>query len=130
MEEHVEAVNALLKDINGPRTEAEVDEEEWFGIEDDEPLVEDVDYEEEYVDEDKYTTVTVETVDISKDGLVRVADEDSEDETPESDEKPVEKELAGKKIWPKKTKKKKFRYESKVERRITRGKQKAEQMRS
>jgi len=77
------------------------------------------------VDEDRYTTVTVEEVDVSKEGLLKVVDEDS-DEAP--DLVPVEKEGredTSKKKWPKKEKKKKFRYESKAERKVTRGKQKA-----
>lgn len=124
LEEHVEAVNALLKDVNSAGTEEEEDDDEWGGIEEDRPVVEDVDHEEEYVDEDRYTTVTVEAVDVSKEGLVKVADEDS-DEPPEADPKPAEKETSGKKVWPKKPRKQKFRYESKAERRFTRGKQKA-----
>jgi len=85
-----------------------------------------VDHEEEYIDEDRYTTVTVEAVDVSKDGLHKVADEDSSDETMQlEDTKPVEKAESGKKVWPKKPKKKKFRYETKAERKITRAKQKS-----
>ena len=125
LEEHVEAVNALLKDANGTGTEEDEDDGEWGGIEEEQPAVEDVDHEEEYVDEDRYTTVTVETVDVSKEGLVKVGDEDSEDEIPEADTKLAEKETSGKKVWPKKPRKQKFRYESKAERRFTRGKQKA-----
>lgn len=81
-----------------------------------------VDHEEEYIDEDKYTVVTVEAVDISKDGLQRVADEEEE---VEREIKPVVKEEKAKKVWPKKPRKQKFRYESKAERKVTRGKQKA-----
>lgn len=126
LEEHVEAVNALLKDVNGTGTEEEEEDDgEWGGIEDEQPAVEDVDHEEEYVDEDRYTTVTVEAVDVSKEGLVKIGVEESEDEVAEADKKPVEKEASGKKVWPKKPRKQKFRYESKAERRFTRGKQKA-----
>ena len=125
MEEHVEAVNALLKDVNGGGADEDDDEDVWNGIEDEEPVVDAVDHEEEYIDEDRYTTVTVEAVDVSKEGLVKVGEEDSEDETAEADTKPVEKEASGKKVWPEKPKKKKFRYESKAERKVTRGKQKA-----
>jgi ribosomal RNA-processing protein 17 len=125
LEEHVEAVNALLKDVNGLGAEAEEEDDEWGGIEGGEPVVDPVDHEEEYIDEDRYTTVTVEVVDVSKEGLVKVADEDSEDEALEMDTKPAENEVSGKKVWPKKPRKQKFRYESKAERKFTRGKQKA-----
>ena len=119
LEEHVQAVNSLLEDMRAPVE----DEGEWGGFED-EPVVEAVDHEEEYVDEDRYTTVTVEAVDVSKEGLQKVVDEDESEDTLET-EKPVEKEEDGKKKWPKKPQKKKFRYESKAERKVTRGKQKA-----
>lgn len=84
-----------------------------------------MDHEEEYIDEDRYTTVTVEAVDVSKEGLTKVGEEDSSNETAEADPKPVEKEASKKKVWPKKERKKKFRYESKAERKFTRTKQKA-----
>lgn len=125
MEEHVEAVNALLKDVNEAGADEDDDEDVWNGIEDEEQVVEAVDHEEEYIDEDRYTTVTVEAVDISKEGLTKVGEEDSDEEAPGADTKPVENEALGKKVWPKKPKKKKFRYESKAERKVTRGKQKA-----
>jgi ribosomal RNA-processing protein 17 len=123
LEEHVEAVNALLKDVNGAGVEEEEDDE-WGGIEDKEPAMEAVDHEEEYIDEDRYTTVTVEAVDVSKEGLMKVREDDSDNEIPEEDAKPVGKE-SSRKVWPKKPKKNKFRYESKAERKITRVKQKA-----
>ena len=124
LEEHVEAVNLLLKDVNGATEEEDVDDE-WGGIEDEELALEAVDHEEEYIDEDRYTTVTVEAVDISKEGLTNVREEDSDHEELEEDAKPVVKEALGKKVWPKKSKKKRFRYESKAERKVTRVKQKA-----
>jgi ribosomal RNA-processing protein 17 len=89
------------------------------------PVVEPVDHEEEYIDEDKYTTVTVEAVDISKVGFSKSRGEDSEDESDKEAPALVEKEEKPKKAWPKKAPKKKFRYESKAERKVTRGKQKA-----
>jgi ribosomal RNA-processing protein 17 len=125
LEAHVEAVNAILKDTWIPGEEADAGEGEWGGIEDDEVVVPElVDHEEEYIDEDKYTTVTVEELDVSKEGLLRVADEDESEDTLEAEVKPVEEEKKGKQ-WPKKPRKKKFRYESKAERKVTRGKQKA-----
>ena len=114
-----------MKDVDGPGTEGEEDDDEWGGFQDDKPVVENLDHEEEYIDEDRYTTVTVEAVDVSKEGLVKVGDEESEDEKPEVDPQPAEKEVSAKKVWPKKPKKQKFRYESKAERKVTRGKQKA-----
>lgn len=127
MEEHVNAVNALLRDVECGKGSEE--DESWGGIEDEGDMVvkavEVLDHEEEYVDEDRYTTVTVEAVDVSKDGLLKVVDEESDDRKEEEYAKPVEKEEMGKKKWPKKERKKKFRYESKAERKVTRGKQKA-----
>lgn len=102
-----------------------------------------MDHEEEYVDEDKYTTVTVETVDIDRDGFKRRREtdeegvEDVEDGTGADDsEKDAAKDVTakkadGKRVWTKekpkgdrpKKKKKKFRYENKTERRATRDKQ-------
>ena len=89
------------------------EEEDWPGI----------DHEQEYIDEDRYTTVTVEAVDVSKAGLQRVAEEHEEELV--KDYKPASDESKQKKQWPKKEKKQKFRYESKAERRATRSKQKA-----
>ena len=131
MEEHVNAVNALLQDVEGGIGGGEGSEEEdvWGGIEDEGDTavkaVEVLDHEEEYVDEDRYTTVTVEAVNVSKEGLQKVADDDSDPEKEVEYAKPAEKEETGKKKWPKKERKKKFRYESKAERKVIRGKQKA-----
>lgn len=99
-----------------------------------------VDHEDEYVDEERFTTVTVEAVDISKDGLRAVA-EDEEDGTEKQDGGTSElkekernkiarassgklrsKEKGAKGLGTTK-KKKKFRYESKGERKIERVKQ-------
>jgi len=115
-----------LKEVRDPGVERETSDEEdtWEGIPDDEPVVEVVDREEEYVDEDRYTTVTVEAVDISKEGFAKSGIEESDDSEKEVP-KLVEKEEKTKKVWPKKAPKKKFRYESKAERKATRGKQKA-----
>jgi ribosomal RNA-processing protein 17 len=92
--------------------------------------VEPIDHEEEYIDEDRYTTVTVEEVGVSKDGL-HTAAEDEEDEL-EGKKKAAaaakaakEAKANPKKQWPKKEKKKPFRYETKTERKIGRAKQKS-----
>jgi len=129
LQEHVEAVNRALKEVGVIGTgegETEEDEDAWGGIEDEEKAAapEVLDHEEEYVDEDRYTTVTIEAVDVSKEGLKKVAEDDEEgDQAPEL--VPAEgKEDDGKKKWPKKPRKQKFRYESKAERKFTRGKQK------
>ncbi|KAL4908137.1 nucleolar protein 12-domain-containing protein [Aspergillus multicolor] len=106
-------------------TSSEAEEDEWDGFE--EPPA--VDYEAEYIDEDKYTTVTVEEMDPSKEGLLQ-PDDDSSDERPKerselsedakSTEKPKAKKQQDNKL---KKKKKKFRYESKDERKVTRMKE-------
>jgi ribosomal RNA-processing protein 17 len=125
LEEHVEAVNAILKEVNGVDSD-EDDEGAWNGFEDEKAPVEVLDHEEEYVDEDRYTTVTVEAVDVSKEGLQKVVDEDDSDaEAPTLVEAKDDKADDGKKKWPKKPRKKKLRYESKVERKLTRAKQKS-----
>ncbi len=111
------------------------DEETWRGIEDDEDnengnpaKVEVVDHEEQYIDEDRYTTVTIEEVDVSKEGLKRAVDDDESDEPDVKAPKLVEKEETKKKVWPKKERKKKFTYETRAERKLARGKQKASRM--
>jgi ribosomal RNA-processing protein 17 len=134
LEAHVAAVNALLAEANDPgflnEDDKSEEDEAWNGIEDEAPPIEHIDHEEEYIDEDKYTTVTVEEVDVTKEGL-RYAGEDEEEELEaakkkaEAAKKAAGEETNKKKVWPKKEKKQKFRYESKTERRLTRAKQKA-----
>lgn len=112
-------------------SDAESESEEWSGIGDAvEPVAEVMPDDEEYVDEDKYTTVTVEPMDGEK------ASEDKEDD-PEESAEAVEvikddgntEVVPKKRIWKKdgqsKAKKRKFRYESKAERQATRQKQKS-----
>jgi ribosomal RNA-processing protein 17 len=125
LEEHVSAVNAILKEVSGVGAGLDSDEGDvWGGIQEKIPTEQEVlDREEEYVDEDRWTTVTVEAVDISKEGLKKVRDEEDKEEVPQLVE--AKDEGREKKKWPKKEKKKKFRYESKAERKFTRGKQKA-----
>ena len=96
------------------------------------------DCEAEYLDEDLYTTVTVEAVDVSRDGLQKTYDDDNEpgdeeasvkrsskDDSTHDDgiSKPQRKERKSIPSGTKK-KKKKFRYESKAERKFTRSKEK------
>lgn len=114
------------------------DDEEWGGIKDAEPTtapaLEPVDHEEEYIDEDLYTTVKVEAVSVDRDGLHNKAELEGEEEDEEDDDddegrgnKTESKDSGGKKSWkdlPKK-KKKKFRYGTKFERQVTNRKNKA-----
>lgn len=140
---HVQEVNAMLRrpneDAESQSDSAPGEEEQWDGIA--EPATS---HEAEYVDDDRFTTVTVETVDISREGFHKVAEEaDSEDadgerggpgtvEDSRSGEKEDQKDASsGKRKWTKerpggpKKKKKKFRYESKVERKMTRHKERS-----
>ncbi|KKZ65803.1 hypothetical protein EMCG_01188 [[Emmonsia] crescens] len=57
-------------------------DEEWEGIPEPPP----VDYEAEYIDEDKYTTVTVEELDTSREGLRRKADKENAEEAAEEND--------------------------------------------
>jgi ribosomal RNA-processing protein 17 len=118
------------------------EEEEFTGFQEPEPI----NQEDEYIDEDKYTTVTIESVGISRDGFSRPgdddelaaaaaahkADDDAVKETEEGKGKPeIRRDANGKRIWTKerpktewpKKKKKKFRYESKADRKVTRYKE-------
>lgn len=134
MEQHVEHVNKLLRESGAIEVddteeqsgeEGEANDGEWDGFPD-RPNLDIVDHEEEYIDEDRYTTVTVESVSISRDGLERPekpqekAEEDDQKEEPEKAPQDQSKGPAR----PKK-KKQKFRYESKVERQLTERRQKA-----
>lgn len=96
------------------------------------------DLEAKYLDEDRYTTVTVEAVDVSRDGLHKVAhdevDESDGEGLKESSPKvmladrrrnPGEKRLPSKVKSVHKKKKRKFRYESKAERKTTRHKERS-----
>ncbi|KAI0201315.1 nucleolar protein 12-domain-containing protein [Astrocystis sublimbata] len=138
VEEHVQNVHTALKqaaeagyiDVEGEGNGGSDDDsaKEWGGIQD-----EPVDHEEEYIDEDRYTTVTVESVSVSKDGLTssRPDDEDSEEGPDVADgdgdkkHDEVQAETRHGKDRHATKKKKKFRYETKLERQITNIKQKA-----
>lgn len=139
LERHVAEVNALLdppEAVDGDGSDDDGDTaEEWNGAEEVPPI----DHEAEYIDEDKYTTVTVEAMDLSKEGLHKVEQEgrkQEEEVVPEVEEKDAEPRDATepkKRTWTKekpkdradkpKQKKKKFRYETKSERKFTRMKQ-------
>lgn len=113
-------------------SDGEDNDDEWVGIPEATSAL--VDHEDEYVDEDKYTTVTVEEVDVSRDGLARLRG--SDDDTDDGSEEAAGKEPAqavtqskAKKAGAtskkdklgtakKKKKKRDFRYESKAERKL------------
>lgn len=139
LERHVHEVNTLLREqarLEGIDGTDEVYEvvDEWEG--NGEPP--EVDLEAEYIDEDRYTTVTVEALDVSKEGLYKATkDEEQSGSMPEQEEEGKTQNTErnntradGKRRWMKekpkdkvdrpKTKRKKFRYESKAERRVTR----------
>ena len=140
---HVEAVNSMLKKQSRTLSESS-DEESLIELEQWDGIVEDtiVDHEDEYVDEDRYTTVTVEAVDVSRDGLHKIIMDEQENQAPtttgpvegataNSDTKArqdtkQEKHLRSKDppSGPKK-KRKKFRYESKAERKVSRYKERS-----
>ena len=83
LQRHIEEVNAAIRpvdrnrDESGGATEGDGDEDEdvFEGFEEPEP----VDREDEYIDEDKYTTVTIESVGISKEGFEKVRDEEEDE---------------------------------------------------
>lgn len=109
------------------------DEDEWSGIEDAEPPP--IDHEAEYIDEDKYTTVTVEAMDVTREGLSKAGqvetEENHEQNADVSEEPSSEKKRKWTKDKPKdaahknKKKKRNFRYESKAERKATRHKERS-----
>lgn len=111
--------------------------EKWDGITEESAI----DHEDEYIDDDRFTTVTVEAVEVSRDGLHKSKQEDEEDSEVSGTGNPggeTRGKVAGRqrtgsetarRTWtkepPKKAKKKKpkFRYESKAERKVTRHKE-------
>jgi len=141
LERHVEEVNAMLKPLA-----AIDDEEDEQGISpyEDQGSISDselplVDHEAEYIDEEKYTTVTVETMDVSKEGLFKAqqgadqpALETTEKRAPVSrSDHPFERQ---KRKWTKekpkdgikkRKKKRNFKYEGRAERREARSKEKS-----
>ncbi|KAF4507608.1 hypothetical protein G6O67_004088 [Ophiocordyceps sinensis] len=130
VEEHVQTVNRILREsgavVDPVETEPnDAEEDEWGGFPD-KPDLDIIDHEEEYVDEDRYTTVTVETVSVSREGLSKPqVDGDEADDVEAAHPSGLEKEPQKKGRWPAKAKKKKFRYESKIERQLTNSGQRA-----
>jgi ribosomal RNA-processing protein 17 len=137
LEKHVSEVNMLLRKANPDLSDLEghssdSDGGDWDGFEDSADTAAaigpaPINREDEYIDEDKYTTVTIESVGISKDGFEKTgAEKDKEDK--ENEEENEKKKRAWTKERPKvdrpkKRKKQKFRYETKAERKVTRMKQ-------
>ncbi|KAF5639174.1 nucleolar 12 [Fusarium tjaetaba] len=124
VEEHVQTVNRLLQESAAAgAVEQESDEEdrEWDGFPD-QPELDIVDHEEEYIDEDRYTTVTVESVSVTRDGLHKPQVDDKDNEEDKKVEEPKDDQKVKSRREPKK-KKKKFRYETKFERQLTDKKQ-------
>ena len=128
-----DAVSDTSEDTNAQRAEV------WDGIADEDT----VDHDDEYSDDDRFTTVTVKAVNVSKEGMhnARQSDGDESDETDVSIS-PAEdpgalvrreqvKPRNKKRVWMKdppneaKKKRKKFRYESKAERKVTRIKERS-----
>jgi ribosomal RNA-processing protein 17 len=140
LEKHVEAINTLLRKAAAGNMSSDSgdddDEDGWSGIKDAKAAP--LDIEAEFEDEDRHTTVTIEAVDITKDGFKKPTEDDGEEDAvvhvaPEEAEKPQaeKRDENGKRIWTKerpnfpKKKKKKFRYESKAERKVTRYKERS-----
>lgn len=133
---HVEAVDAVLSAQRGDMMDGE-DDEEWDGV-DEEPETADIGgEEEEYVDEEKYTTVTVEAMpssttqhiddELELEGLAKKAAAEEAAREREKAEKSRKLKPWEKPRWDGKEKKKKpkFRYETKAERAVGRMKAKS-----
>ncbi|EXJ61294.1 uncharacterized protein A1O5_11851 [Cladophialophora psammophila CBS 110553] len=140
LERHVQEVNAILRPPSDPDEEEVKEgseknsEEEWSGILDSEPPS--LNHETEYIDEEKYTTVTVEAMNVTREGLFKAEQRPNKDGGEERGETTTRLEGGQsekqKRQWsrdrPKDTKKRKkrnFRYESKAERKEARTKEKA-----
>ncbi|KAL9610895.1 MAG: hypothetical protein Q9167_004436 [Letrouitia subvulpina] len=142
LEKQVQAINAGLRaaneDFQSSDDGGKVVYEKWNGIE--EP--EDIDREDEYSDQDRHTTVIIEAVDVSREGLQSLQSDHETSSEKEEDEE-VNRNIGGAankvsntlkktgvsnvptKVNGLPRRKKKFRYEGKVERKLTRLKEKA-----
>ncbi|KAL8959535.1 MAG: hypothetical protein Q9183_005613 [Haloplaca sp. 2 TL-2023] len=146
LQKHVETVNAAVRDAEEATRSPDNDDdgeqenngdenEQWSGIEGPETI----NHEDDYLDEDRHTVVTVEAVDVSRDGLHKKQYDSLEEN---SDPTALSRSSAqpgtlvnGKKDkcahpkgvldQPSKRRKKKFRYESKAERKVTRFKERS-----
>ncbi|KAL2163073.1 hypothetical protein VTH06DRAFT_6909 [Thermothelomyces fergusii] len=132
VEEHVQTINKILREAEYAGTAAQNGkdgEDEWGGFSDDDIAEPPIDLEEEYIDEDKYTTVTVAAVNVNRDGLHKPElgnSSDGEESGKEegSAEQDPHKDGVKRPKEPKK-KKKKFRYGNKIERELEARKQRA-----
>lgn len=134
LERHVQETNAFFAEnlSNGDDvSDDEGSEQDWHGLDSPEP--EPIDHEAEYIDEDKYTTVTVEAIDVTREGLSKSMDSQDEPSSHDKeDHQPVKQAGQNWKLNQDKRKRtkenpqkkrKKFRYESKTERKLERTKQ-------
>ena len=100
----------------------------------------DINHEEDYLDDERQTTVTIEVVDVAKNGLRHIPnkiDESIEDQRRVDSELEAQPMVFGhadhepKRVWSKeklagpKKKKKKFKYETKAARKVTRSQEKS-----
>ena len=136
LEKHVEEVNTLLRggDRKGSETQdADLQDEEWEGIEEN-PIQ---NHEAEYLDNDRFTTVTVEAVDVSRDGLQKSSENQenegsiseysdrSKDDQKISSQVPPDSKTPSREQKKRPKRKKKFRYENRAERKVTRQKERS-----
>ena len=136
----------MVKAANrGGYSQSESSDEDGGEVAADDVPAEPLDTEDEYVDEDKHTTIRIEEVSVTRDGLEKAADEDLEDDhdAPGEGQTGTETKALGggrpaskaKRIWTKerpggpKKKRKSFRYESKAERKVTRLKERSKNKR-
>lgn len=120
-------MNKLLRDSGAVTSQVDEDESAGEGLEDwdgfpDKPDLELIDAEEEYVDEDRYTTVTIESVSVSRNGLGKPGHLEGEQEDRAQDKHEAAKNNGAAPILRKharQKKNKKFRYETKAERHLT-----------
>ncbi|KAL9113737.1 MAG: hypothetical protein Q9227_002182 [Pyrenula ochraceoflavens] len=144
LERHIQEVNAITRRTGTPDSAQVMDAEsdsaggdisEWQGIVEADPRPSNISREAEYIDEDKYTTVAVEDLDVTRNGIYQKdKDEDSEEEERiefpgkgDSDEKREKRSIKSSENRGGKprVRKKKFRYEGKAERKLARLKEKA-----
>ena len=143
LEKHVAEVNSLLQQDTDQNPDEPSRKNGDEGEEDERNGVSHAtagDREAEYLDEDLHTTVTVEAVDVSRDGLHNIHEDESDEGSIKSPFKQPPKDHAAcrngmsdgqqtpnraKISAPKKKKKKKFRYESRAERKVTKYKERS-----
>lgn len=136
LEKHVSETNRLMRLANGdipsePESDDDDETDEATGEAVFTGFDDPINQEEEYIDEDKYTTVTVETVGIDRTGFNRPGEVEAELRREQEAREEKEREEKKKRVWTKekprsdrpKKKKVKFRYETKAERKVERMKQ-------